>query len=215
MFAAITEHGITARAHEQGIITLRCFNPRNYSEDKHRRVDDRPYGGGPGMVMMAPPLERALSAARAWLPNAPLYYLGPQGKPFNQQMAREFKKKTDFIFLAGRYEGIDQRFLDMYVDGYISLGDFVLTGGELAAMAIIDAITRLLPGSLGNSESAEFESFTDNLLDHPHYTRPAEYHGQIVPAVLQQGNHDAIKRFRKEAQIKMTKQFRPDLLKRH
>lgn len=217
MFKALTEQGVVSRALNDNYLSLSMWNPRDYTQDKHRMVDDRPYGGGPGMVMMAEPLIKALQAARKTADvSAKVVYLSPQGKPFTHNDAVEFAKQKSVIFLSGRYEGIDERVIKAEVDEEWSIGDYVLSGGELPCMVIIDAITRLLPGSLGNAESAEQDSFVDGLLDCGHYTRPEQLAGYItsknVPEVLLSGNHKAIKRWRLKQALGRTWLKRPDLL---
>ncbi|HLT05566.1 MAG TPA: tRNA (guanosine(37)-N1)-methyltransferase TrmD [Pseudomonas sp.] len=213
MFAAISEYGITSRAVRQGLISLECWNPRTYTEDRHQTVDDRPFGGGPGMVMKIQPLERALAAAReAAGDRAKVIYLSPQGRPLKQAAVRELAKEESLILIAGRYEGIDERFIEAHVDEEWSIGDYVLSGGELPAMVLIDAVTRLLPGALGHADSAEEDSFTDGLLDCPHYTRPEVYADQRVPEVLLGGNHEHIRRWRLQQALGRTWERRADLL---
>ncbi len=212
MFDAIADYGITARALDQGLLALNCWNPRDYTADRHQTVDDRPYGGGPGMVMKIEPLRQAIDAARAALPQAQVAYMSPQGRPLTQALAAELSQRPEWILVAGRYEGIDERLLACCIDEEFSLGDYVLSGGELAAMVMIDAVTRLQPGALGHLESAQADSFSAGLLDHPHYTRPEEDRGQRVPAVLLGGNHEAIRRWRLQQSLGRTWLRRPDLL---
>ncbi|MCL7462449.1 tRNA (guanosine(37)-N1)-methyltransferase TrmD [Pseudomonas sp. NW5] len=213
MFAAISEYGITSRAVKQDLLKLQCWNPRNYTEDRHQTVDDRPFGGGPGMVMKIEPLERALADAKAASGGAAkVIYLSPQGRRLDQTAVRELVKEEHLILIAGRYEGIDERFIETHVDEEWSIGDYVLSGGELPAMVLIDAVTRLLPGALGHADSAEEDSFTDGLLDCPHYTRPEVYEGKRVPAVLLSGNHEHIRRWRLQQALGRTWQRRADLL---
>ena len=219
MFAAITEHGITGRAIGKNLLNLTVWNPRDFTQDQHRTVDDRPYGGGPGMVMMAEPLRKAIDAARhAALTTtgsaSRVVYLSPQGKRLDQQVVVEATQSSGWILLAGRYEGIDERLIASQVDEEWSVGDYVLSGGELAAMVLIDAITRLLPGALGHEDSASQDSFSNGLLDYPHYTRPETVAGQSVPAVLLSGDHQAIARWRLTQALGRTWQRRPDLLER-
>jgi len=209
--------GITGRAIEQKIIEVHCWNPRDYTHSIHKRVDDRPYGGGPGMVMQYQPLHDAIMAARAANPvKSKVIYLSPQGKLLTQKKIHGLSTQTDqrFILLAGRYEGIDERVLQSLVDEEWSIGDYVLTGGELPAMVMIDAITRLLPNALGDENSALQDSFENGLLDHPHYTRPETIDGMTVPSVLQSGDHAAIAAWREKESLGKTWQKRPDLLKR-
>jgi len=214
MLAALTEEGVVARALKQGLVDMKLWNPRDFTADRHRTVDDRPYGGGPGMVMLAEPLARTIGAARQTCrPSARVIHLSPQGQRFDQHKARQLlAADQDLILLAGRYEGIDQRLLDRLVDEELSLGDFVISGGELAAMVVIDAMTRLLPGALGHADSADQDSFSDDLLDCPHYTRPEYWNGQQVPAVLLGGDHAAIRRWRDKQALGLTQIKRTDLL---
>lgn len=210
--------GITGRALDQKIITMTCWNPRDFTKNIHKRVDDKPYGGGPGMVMQYQPLHDAINAARASQATpATVIYLSPQGKPLTQTQMRNWSgkpTKNRFILIAGRYEGIDERILQKDVDEEWSIGDYVLTGGELPAMVLIDAITRLLPGALGDADSATADSFENGLLDHPHYTRPETIDDLSIPTVLQSGDHTAIARWRQQQSLGKTWQKRPDLLKR-
>ena len=212
LFEIATRHGVTGRAVKKGRVTLALWNPRDYTHDSHRTVDDRPYGGGPGMVMRVPPLRETLRAARAAAAASRVIYLSPQGRRLDQAAVAELAARPGMILVAGRYEGIDQRLIDSEVDEEWSIGDYVLSGGELAAMVVMDAVTRLLPGVLGHELSAEQDSFVAGLLDHPHYTRPEEIDGQRVPAVLLQGNHEAIRRWRLKQALGRTWRERPDLL---
>jgi len=212
MFDSVIDYGITSRAVDQGLLALNCWNPRDFTSDRHRTVDDRPYGGGPGMVMKIEPLRAAIGAARAELNSARVAYMSPQGRPLDQRGVMELAAREELILVAGRYEGIDERLIDTEIDEEWSIGDYVLSGGELAAMVMIDAITRLLPGALGHEQSAVQDSFTAGLLDHPHYTRPEEYAGLRVPDVLQGGNHEAIRRWRLKQALGRTWLRRPDLL---
>lgn len=214
LFEIATRHGVTGRAVKKGQVQLALWNPRDYTHDRHRTVDDRPYGGGPGMVMMVPPLRDAIQAARAAAPVSRVIYLSPQGRRLDQAAVTEMAQRPGMILIAGRYEGIDQRLIDSEVDEEWSIGDYVLSGGELAAMVVMDAVTRLLPGVLGHELSAEQDSFMAGLLDHPHYTRPEKIDGQRVPAVLLQGAHAAIRRWRLKQALGRTWQARPDLLQR-
>ena len=208
---AVTQHGIVRRAVEQQTVTVDCCNPRDYATDVHRTVDDRPYGGGPGMVMKSDCLLQAIRDVRQ--KNAGrLIYLSPQGAPLTQAKALEFAQASALILLCGRYEGIDERIIQLEVDEECSIGDYVLSGGELGAMVLIDSITRLLPGVLGHEDSAEQDSFAEGLLDCPHYTRPESIEGLEVPAVLKSGNHAAIARWRKKQMLGATWLKRPDLL---
>lgn len=212
MFDAVTEHGITSRAVKQKLIEVLCWNPRGFTEDKHKTVDDRPYGGGPGMVMMVQPLRDAVSAAKMWAGEARVIYLSPQGSVLTQKCAAEMATEGNLILIAGRYEGIDERLIQSIVDEEWSIGDYVLSGGELPAMVLIDAITRLIPGALGDAESAMEDSFSDGLLDFPHYTRPETLNNETVPAVLLSGDHKKIQRWRQKQALGRTWQKRPDLL---
>jgi tRNA (guanine37-N1)-methyltransferase len=212
MFDAVLDCGITSRALDQGLLQLNCWNPRDYTSDRHRTVDDRPYGGGPGMVMKAEPLHDAISAARNSLPEARVIYLSPQGRKLDQRGVEELAARSQMILVAGRYEGIDERLLQAEVDEEWSIGDYVLSGGELAAMVLVDSVTRLLPGALGDAQSAEQDSFADGLLDCPHYTRPEEYAGRRVPEVLLGGNHELIRRWRLKQALGRTWLRRPELL---
>ncbi len=253
MFSVVRDLGVTGRAHGSQLWSLHTHSPRDYTEDVHRTVDDRPYGGGPGMVMMAEPLTRALSAIRQQRDTqepatrepaiqeqatqeqdtrepvtqeqatqdqdtreqAPVVLLSPIGKPFDQAQAKRLAQSAGAIFICGRYEGVDQRFIDQHVDEQWSLGDFVLSGGEIAALAMIDAAVRLLPGALNHDQSSAQDSFQESLsglLDSPHYTRPENLNGQTVPAVLLSGNHAHIARWRREQSLAITFTKRPDLI---
>lgn len=215
MFDALIDHGVVGRAIRGGLLSLSLYNPRDYTDDKHNTVDGRPYGGGPGMVMMPEPMVKAIEAARADAePATKVVYLSPQGQRFDHAAAQDFAELDSLILLAGRYEGIDQRVLDKHVDEHWSIGDYVLSGGELAAMVMIDAIARWIPNSLGNEESALQDSFVDGLLDCPHYARPEEFKGESVPEVLLSGDHQAIKRWRLQQSLGKTWQQRPDLLEK-
>ncbi|NJD34040.1 MAG: tRNA (guanosine(37)-N1)-methyltransferase TrmD [Betaproteobacteria bacterium] len=213
MFAALTASGITRRALERGLWRIECWNPRQWTQDVHRTVDDRPYGGGPGMVMMASPLEQAILAAKVGAGGtAKVIYLSPQGARIDQHRVAELAASNGAILLCGRYEGIDERLVERCVDEELSLGDFVLSGGELAAMALMDACIRQLPGALNDGASAVEDSFAAGLLDCPHYTRPEVYEGCEVPDVLLSGNHERIRRWRLKQALGRTWQRRPDLL---
>ena len=213
MFAAITEHGITRRAHELGLWSLTTWNPRDFTSDAHRTVDDRPYGGGPGMIMMAEPLAQALAAARNDGGAAQVIALAPGGRPLTDARVRRGAEQGGALgIVCGRYEGIDQRVLDVCVDEVVSVGDFVMSGGELAAMALIDAVVRQLPGALKEA-SADEESFATGLLDGPHYTRPEQWHGRDVPAVLLSGHHADIESWRRRQALAVTSRERPDLIR--
>jgi tRNA (guanine37-N1)-methyltransferase len=216
MFDAVTRHGITSRALQQNIYDVKCWNPRDFTTDNHKTVDDRPYGGGPGMVMLIEPLEKAIGAAKAtqvaeniepWV-----VHLSPAGKSLTHEKVMQLSKTQGLVLLASRYEGVDQRLIDAQVDEEISIGDYVLSGGELPAMVLMDAIIRQLPGSLGDSDSAIEDSFVDGLLDCPHYTRPEKYKGVKVPDVLMSGNHAKIKQWRLKMSLQRTRDQRPDLL---
>jgi len=213
MFRALDEQGVTGRAVDRGLIELEFWNPRDYTQDVHRTVDDRPYGGGPGMVMKVEPLKAAIEHAKAAAkPETPVVYLSPQGRKLDQSAAQAWAKRDGMILIAGRYEGIDERIIDRYVDEEWSIGDYVLSGGELAAMVLMDAVIRLKPGVLGDAESAEQDSHVDGLLDCPHYTRPEKIDGDEVPSVLLSGNHEAIRRWRLQQSLGRTWLRRPDLL---
>ena len=205
-------HGIQGRAIEHGLLQLQTWNPRDYTEDKHRGVDDRPYGGGPGMVMQVQPLRAAIRAARETGATAPVIYLSPQGQRFDQRKAQQLAGLQGMILVAGRYEGVDERFIDLEVDEELSAGDYVLSGGELPALTVMDAVTRLLPGALGDADSAQEDSFMDGLLDYPHFTRPEKIAGLQVPAELIGGNHADIRRWRAKQALGRSWQRRPDLL---
>ncbi|WP_333652987.1 tRNA (guanosine(37)-N1)-methyltransferase TrmD [Lacrimispora sp.] len=205
---------IIGRAAEKGLLSIEAIDIREYSTDKHRRVDDYPYGGGAGMVMQPMAICDAYEDLCSKLEKRPrVIYMTPQGKVFNQKIAEELSKEEDLVFLCGHYEGIDERALELIATDYLSIGDYVLTGGELPAMVMIDCISRLIPGVLNNDVSAEFESFHDNLLEYPQYTRPEEYKGMQVPEVLLSGHHKNIDTWRREQAIKRTLERRPDLLK--
>lgn len=213
--AQVAEHGVVGRATSRGLMSLDLVNPRDFAEDVHRTVDDRPYGGGPGMVMTFAPTAAAIAAAKSAAPEgSPVVCMTPSGRVFDQAVARHYASLPGLVLLAGRYEGIDERLIERHVDEELSLGDFVLSGGELAAMAVIDAVTRLLPGVLGDAESAEQDSFMDGILDYPHYTRPERVDGQEVPAVLLSGDHAAIARWRKKQALGRSFLRRPDLLEK-
>jgi tRNA (guanine37-N1)-methyltransferase len=219
MFEAVTEHGVTGRARSRKVYDLVMWNPRDFAGNAYRSVDDRPYGGGPGMVMMAEPLERALGAARQRQKSsgvkAPrVLHLTPQGRLLDHALVAELAKENGLVMLAGRYEGVDERLMRRTVDDEISVGDYVLSGGELAAMVVIDCVVRQLPGVLGDAESAGQDSFVNGILDHPHYTRPETYEGDAVPPVLLSGNHADIARWRLKQALGRTWQRRPDLLEK-
>ncbi len=217
MFAALTQSGITRRAFEQKKCELALWNPRDFTSDNHRTVDDRPYGGGPGMVMLARPLEAAIEAAKARrteqnLSTPRVVYLSPQGRPLTHRRVMQLTAEPGLVLLCGRYEAVDQRLLDRCVDEEISLGDFVLSGGELAAMALMDAVIRQLPGVLHDDASAVEDSFVNGLLDYPHYTRPEDYEGVAVPPVLLGGHHAEILKWRREQALAVTARKRPELI---
>lgn len=215
MVEQVGAYGVVGRAKERDLLSLQCENPRDYADDVHRTVDDRPYGGGPGMVLKYAPTAKAIHAAKGALPeDCPVVCLSPQGAVFDQAAAQRFAGLPGMVLLAGRYEGIDERLIEREVDEELSLGDFVLSGGEIAAMAVIDAVTRLLPGVLGDDESAAQDSFMQGLLDHPHYTRPESIDGDNVPAVLLSGDHARIARWRYKQALGRSYVRRPDLVKK-
>lgn len=217
MFDAISQFGITSRAFEKKIVELSLWNPRDFTTDNHRTVDDRPYGGGPGMVMLAEPLEQAIAAAKArqqaaGVVSPKVIHLSPSGKPLTHEIVMSLADEQGFVLLASRYEGVDERVLSRLVDEEYSIGDYVLSGGELPAMVLMDAVIRQLPGVLGDADSAIEDSFVNGLLDCPHYTRPQEYAGMRVPEVLLSGNHAKIKQWRLKMSLQRTRDKRPDLL---
>ncbi len=218
MFSALTGAGITRRAFEKNYCSLRLWNPREFTFDRRRTVDDRPYGGGPGMVMLAEPIEKAINSAKVSQQkegiDAYVIYLSPQGTPLTHQRVISLKEKQGLILLCGRYEAVDQRLIDRCVDEEISIGDFVVSGGEIPAMALMDAIIRQLPGVLHDDLSAIQDSFVPGILDCPHYTKPALYEGMPVPPVLMSGNHAEIEKWRREQALIATHQKRPDLLEK-
>lgn len=210
---------ITGRACEKGIISVEATNIRDYTTNKHLKVDDYPYGGGAGLVMQPQPVYDAYMAVKEKMcadggGQPRVIYMTPQGHTFNQTMAQEFAKEDNLIILCGHYEGIDERVLEMIVTDYVSIGDYVLTGGELASMVVVDAVSRLVPDVLHNDESAEFESFNDNLLEYPQYTRPVEFMGKKVPDVLLSGHHANVEKWRREQSLIRTAKYRPDLLEK-
>ena len=207
---SVFNESILKRACEKNLAALEAVDLRRWTNDRHRTVDDAPYGGGPGMVMKIEPIDQALSEMRS--PSSKVILMSPQGRGFSDQIARELAHETDLIFLCGHYEGIDQRVSDHLIDDEISIGDYVLTSGVLPALVITDAVVRLIPGVLGDDQSAEQDSFAEGILDHPHYTRPSEYKGWKVPDVLLSGNHKAIAEWRKETALATTRQRRPDLI---
>jgi tRNA (guanine37-N1)-methyltransferase len=217
MFEAVSKYGITARALENKLYQLALWNPRDFTNDNHRTVDDRPYGGGPGMVMLAEPLEKTISAAVArqrevGVDRSKVIHLSPSGRPLTHEIVMQLAAEPGLVLLASRYEGVDERLLAKVVDEEYSIGDYVLSGGELPAMVLIDAIVRQLPGALGDADSAAEDSFVNGLLDCPHYTRPEEYAGEKVPEVLMSGNHAKIKQWRLKMSLQRTRDKRPDLL---
>ncbi len=213
MLDTLRDHGVSRIALERGAASLSCYNPRDFTDDAYRSVDDRPYGGGPGMVMLPGPLDRCIDALREQN-DGPLIYLSPQGETLDQGLAAELAALPAIGLLCGRYEGVDERIVSTRVDREISIGDYVLAGGELAAMVLIECMLRLLPGVLGNADSAAQDSFSHGLLDHPHYTRPENYRGMAVPPVLLGGNHAEIARWRLKQALARTRARRPDLLAR-
>lgn len=217
LVAPFLTQGITRRAYASGQVQVQCWNPRDYTEDNYRRVDDRCYGGGPGMVMLVEPLERALAAAQAergaaGVAAAPVIHFSPAGRRIDQTLVQKLARGPGAVLVCGRYEGIDQRFIDRHVDLELSLGDFVLSGGELPALALLDAVTRLQPGVLGDAASHEQDSFSDGLLDCPHYSRPELLGEDAVPAVLLSGHHEQIRAWRRERSLWLTLTRRPDLI---
>ncbi len=216
MFRAISENGVTGRAIKNNLLSIECWNPRDFTLDKHRTVDDRPYGGGPGMLMMVQPLRDAINAAKQSARDAgheaKVIYLSPQGRRLDHQGAQSLSSSQALILVAGRYEGIDERIIESLIDEEWSVGDYVLSGGELPAMILMDAVVRFVPGVLGHSQSAEQDSFADGLLDCPHYTRPEVLDGKQVPSVLLSGDHEKIRQWRLTQSLQRTIQRRPDLL---
>ncbi|MEH6529093.1 MAG: tRNA (guanosine(37)-N1)-methyltransferase TrmD [Porticoccus sp.] len=215
MFAALTDYGISGRAIKQGLLDVALFNPRAHTSDRHQTVDHRPYGGGPGMVMMIEPLREAIAEAREWIgEQATVVYLTPQGRVLDQSGVKTLVTRENLILVTGRYEGVDERLIQLEVDEEWSIGDYVLSGGELPAMVMLDALIRQLPGALGHEDSAEQDSFAEGLLDCPHYTRPEQYEDLTVPEVLLSGNHEKIRQWRLMQSLKRTWERRPDLLDR-
>lgn len=212
MFGSVLSSSILGRACAQGLLDVKLTNIRDYSELKHKNTDDYPFGGGAGMVMLAQPVADAMAAARQSLPDARRIYLGPRGRRLSTELARELSQENALILLCGHYEGVDQRALDACVDEEISIGDYILTGGELAAMVLTDAVARFIPGVLGSADSPEEESFSDGLLEYPQYTRPRVWNGREVPEVLLNGDHARIREWRRKESLKATLRFRPDLL---
>ena len=213
MFDALLEYGISSRAVKNGLLEVKCFNPRAYAVDYHNTVDDRPYGGGPGMVLMAEPLRKSIKEARNWIgAKTKVIYLSPQGQVLTQKGVQLLSSESSLIFISGRYEGVDERVIDLEVDEEWSIGDYVLSGGELPTMVVMDTIIRQLPGALGDQLSAKQDSFSEGLLDYPHYTRPETYEGLKVPDILLSGNHENIKQWRLKESLKRTLFKRPELL---
>lgn len=212
MFSGVLSLGVTGRAVENGLLEVKLYNIRDYATDRHRTVDDAPYGGGAGMVMKVEPIARCMEAVREIAPNARLLLASPGGKPFNQKMAAEIKAEGEVIILCGRYEGVDERVKELFSAVEFSIGDYVMTGGELAAMVLVDTVGRLVPGVLGSEESAGEESFSDGLLEYPHYTRPAEFRGLKVPDMLLSGNHCEIAKWRRARSLQKTVLIRPEIL---
>ncbi len=215
MVETVAEYGVVGRASKRGLLSIGCMNPRDFTDDVHRTVDDRPYGGGPGMVIKFAPAAAAIRKARQMVPDGcPVICLSPQGAVFDQAAAERLAQLPGLILLAGRYEGIDERLIEAEVDEEISLGDFVLSGGEIAAMAVIDAVVRLIPGVLGDRDSAMQDSFSEGLLDYPHYTRPEEIEGRQVPPELLSGDHAKIARWRHKQALGRSYMRRPDLVRK-
>ena len=217
MFQSLTEYGVSGRAVKEECVQVECWNPRDFAHDNYQTVDDRPYGGGPGMLMKIQPLQDAIQAARAAADQQPgepakVIYLSPQGRKLDQRGVEALAQHDKLILVSGRYEGIDERLIEREIDEEWSLGDFVLSGGELAAMTLMDAVIRLVPGVLGHNQSAQQDSFSDGLLDCPHYTRPEVYDDQPVPEVLLSGNHEKIRQWRLKQSLARTWERRPDLL---
>ena len=212
MFAGVFSSSILGRAQEQGLLEIRLTDIRPYSASKHHNTDDYPFGGGAGMVMMAQPIISAIKEAAALYPDARRIYLGPRGKKLNTPLARELAQEKELILLCGHYEGVDQRALDTCIDEEISIGDYILTGGETAAIVLVDCLSRFIPGVLGSAESPEEESFSDGLLEYPQYTRPRDLDGMTVPDVLLNGDHAKIREWRRRQSLAVTARLRPDLL---
>ncbi len=214
LFSSPFQESILGKALAKGLIQIRVINIRDFSLDPHREVDDAPYGGGAGMVMKVEPIARAIEWIKSENPSAWTIYLTPQGKTLNQEIARELSTRSHLVLLCGRYEGVDERVRELFVDQEISIGDYVLTGGEFAAMVLVDVVSRLLPGVLGSDRSALEDSFSQSLLEYPQYTRPANFRGHLVPEILLSGNHSAISRWRRKEALKRTYLRRPDLLEK-
>lgn len=216
MFLPVFDLGVLGKAVQNGLISINYWNPRDYAYDRHRTVDDRPYGGGPGMLMKVQPLQDAIRAAKENVSSGKrlcTIYLSPQGVKLDHKKVQELARYEALVLVSGRYEGVDQRLIDAEIDEEISIGDFVLSGGELASMVLIDAVARLIPGVLGHKDSAEEDSFVNGLLDHPHYTRPEVFDGQSVPEILLSGDHEKIRRWRLKQSLGKTWLQRPELLK--
>jgi tRNA (guanine37-N1)-methyltransferase len=211
LLSSVFSAGVIKKAIEKGLLEIRVHNLRDFTHDKHRQVDDRPYGGGEGMVLKPEPIFEAVEKIKVF-PDASVYLLSPQGRRFNSELARELATRPQLILICGRYEGVDERVAEYLVDGELSIGDYVLTGGEPAAWVIVDAVARFIPGVVGKSESVRHDSFFDGLLDYPHYTRPREFRGMKVPSVLFSGDHEKILRWRKRKALEKTWRLRPDLL---
>jgi len=214
MFEALTDYGVVGKAVQRDILSLHYWNPRTYADNKHNRIDDRPYGGGPGMLMQYSPLKKAVDAAKKQNPDSPVIYLSPQGRQLDQNGLSELAEFDGLILINGRYEGVDERFVESTVDQEWSIGDYVISGGELASMVMIDGVSRLLPGVLGHEGSAEQDSHANGLLDCPHYTRPEIIDGVSVPSVLMSGDHKAIENWRMKQSLGRTCERRPDLLQK-
>jgi len=214
MFESVMNASILGRAREQGLIEVECIDIRPFSDRKHKNTDDYPFGGGAGMVMLAQPIMDAMKAAMGGNFHGKRIYMGPRGTTLTTAKARELATEEELILLCGHYEGVDQRALDACIDEEISIGDYILTGGELAAMVLMDCVARFIPGVLGSAESPEEESFSDGLLEYPQYTRPRELNGMEVPEVLLSGDHARIKAWRRQESLRATKRFRPDLLEK-
>lgn len=212
MFSGPFDNSIIRRAQDKQLVEIQLHNIRDYATDKHQTADDAPYGGGAGMVMKVEPLAACIQDVKKMNPESTVVMTSPQGRPFNQELASELAGRSGLIIICGRYEGIDERVRQLYVEEDISLGDFILSGGEIAAMTLVDAVTRLIPGVLGSDESAITDSFSDGLLEYPQYTRPPEFMGLNVPEVLLSGNHELIRKWRRRESLRKTRQLRPDLL---
>jgi tRNA (guanine37-N1)-methyltransferase len=212
IFSSALDKGVVGRAIKNGLVEFRDWNPRDFTQDKHKTVDNRPYGGGPGMVLMYEPVCLAIKKAREKQPDSKIIFLSPQGRQLKQAGVAELSRRQGMILVCGRYEGIDERIIESEVDEEWSIGDYVLSGGEFAALVLIDSVCRILPGVLGDKNSANEDSFVDGLLDYPHYTRPVDINGLVVPDVLQNGNHEEIRRWRLKQALGKTWQVRPDLI---